>query len=95
MTRRGPHPREALNEAVVRHVRRPGLYADGRGLYLRVDNTGSKRWILRTMVQGKRRDLGLGGVSTTSLAGARQKACACRIIAREGGDPSKALRPVL
>ncbi len=95
MMRRGPHPREALNEAFVRLVRVPGFYADGKGLYLRVDNTGSKRWILRTMVQGKRRDLGLGGLRTTSLAEARQKACACRTIARAGGDPTRALRPAL
>ena len=87
MTRRGPHPREALKGAVVAYIRRPGLYADGRGLYLRVDNTGAKRWILRTMIQGKRRDMGLGGLSTTSLAEARQKAHRYRTIAREGGDP--------
>jgi hypothetical protein len=76
-----------LNNAVVAHIRRPGLYADGKGLYLRVDNTGAKRWILRTMIQGKRRDMGLGGLSTTSLDEARQKAQRYRTIAREGGDP--------
>ncbi len=94
MKRRGPHPSEALNEGLVRLLRVPGLYADGKGLYLRVDNTGAKRWILRTMVQGKRRDLGLGSLRTTSLAEARQKARACRTIARQGGDPTKALRPI-
>ncbi len=94
MKRRGPHPRDALNEVLVRLLRVPGFYADGKGLYLRVDNTGAKRWILRTMVQGKRRDLGLGGLSTTSLAEARQKVRACRTIARAGGDPRKALRPI-
>ncbi len=94
MKRRGPHPRDALNEAFVRFMRAPGFYADGKGLYLRVDNTEAKRWLLRTMVQGKRRDLGLGGLSTTSLAEARQKAQACRTIARAGGDPRKALRPI-
>ncbi len=95
MKRKGPHPSDALNEAFIRALRVPGLYADGKGLYLRVDNTGAKRWILRTMVQGKRRDLGLGGLRTTSLAEARQKAGVCRTIARQGGDPTRALRPAL
>ncbi len=94
MKRKGPHPSDALNEALIRALRVPGLYADGKGLYLRVDNTGAKRWILRTMVQGKRRDLGLGGLRTTTLAEARQKAQACRTIARAGGDPTRALRPI-
>ncbi len=39
------------------------------------------------MVQGRRRDLGLGGVSWISLAEARERAKAFRKIAREGGDP--------
>ena len=50
------------------------MYGDGNGLYLRVDRSGATRWILRTMVQGKRRDLGLGSLSLTSLAEARVKA---------------------
>ncbi len=87
MNRRRPHPREALTEVFVRFVRVPGLYADGRGLYLKVDGTGAKRWILRTMIQGKRRDMGLGSLSVIPLAKARQKAELYRKIAREGGDP--------
>ena len=46
-----------------------------------------KRWILRTVVQGKRRDIGLGGLSCTSLVEARVRAKMLRKIAREGGDP--------
>ena len=47
----------------IHAVGRPGFYADGNGLYLRVDGSGAKRWILRTVVQGKRRDVGLGSCS--------------------------------
>ena len=44
------------------------------------------------MVQGKRRDLGLGSLTLTSLAEVRVKARAYRKIAREGGDPLEARR---
>jgi hypothetical protein len=63
------------------------MYGDGNCLYLKADGYGSRRWILRTMVQGKRRDIGLGGLTTTGLAEARLKAQTYRRIARAGGDP--------
>lgn len=83
----GKHPSNALSAAKVRQTTQPGKYADGNGLYLVVDPSGAKRWLLRTVVHGKRRDMGLGGVSTVSLAEAREKATHYRKEAREGGDP--------
>lgn len=71
----------------VRTIKNPGRYTDGNGLYLVVEPTGNKHWVLRTMVQGKRRDIGLGGLSTVSLAEAREDAYAKRKLAREGGNP--------
>ncbi len=85
--RKGHHPAEALTGHFVHTVEWPGFYLDGNGLYLRVDASGSKRWILRTMVQGRRRDIGLGGSSYTTLVEARARAKVLRKIAREGGDP--------
>src|SRR5918993_5384347 len=87
MKRKGRHPSEVLTGKFVHSVQAPGFYSDGNSLYLRVDASGSKRWILRTMVQGKRRDIGLGGFSYTSLVEARARARILRKIAREGGDP--------
>jgi hypothetical protein len=87
MKSKGPHPMEALTGHFVHTVQECGTYADGNGLYLRVDGSGSKRWILRTVVRGKRRDIGLGGFSCTSLVQARTRARILRKIAREGGDP--------
>jgi integrase len=52
-----------------------------------VDQSGAKRWILRTVVKGRRRDIGLGGVTVTSLSDAREEAARLRKIARRGGDP--------
>jgi hypothetical protein len=85
--RKGRHPSDALTGPFVHWVKVVGLYADGNGLYLRVDPTGAKRWILRTVVQGKRRDIGLGGFSSVSLVEARVKARVLRTIARRGEDP--------
>ncbi|PDQ19665.1 integrase [Mesorhizobium sanjuanii] len=71
----------------VKQIKAPGRYADGNGLYLVVDPSGAKRWLLRTVVQGRRRDIGLGGLSITSLAQAREAAQNYRKVARDGGDP--------
>ncbi|MER9585491.1 Arm DNA-binding domain-containing protein [Mesorhizobium sp. M0276] len=39
-----------------------------------VDPSGAKRWILWVVVQGRRRDIGLGGVSLVGLAEALEEA---------------------
>ena len=87
MKAKGRHPEKALTTLGVKALRPPGRYADGNGLYLVVEPSGAKRWILRTVVQGRRRDIGLGGLALTTLAEARDKALGYRKIAREGGDP--------
>ena len=56
-----------------------GTYSDGHGtgLILRVKKRGRKNyafWSQRVMVDGKRKDLGLGSPPIISLAMARQKA---------------------
>ena len=76
-----------LTARKVEALRLPGHYVDGDGLALVIGKRGGKSWILRTMVRGKRRDIGLGGFSWVSLAEARDKARDARKIAREGGDP--------
>lgn len=43
---------------------------------------------MRVIVQGRHRDIGLGGASLVSLAEARERGLAYRKIAREGSDPS-------
>ncbi len=76
----------------IEALKEPGHYVDGDGLALVIGRRGGKSWVLRTMVRGKRCDIGLGGVSWVSLAEAREKARAARKIAREGGDPIAARR---
>jgi integrase len=86
------HPQKALTTIRINSLSVAGRYADGNGLYLVVDPSGARRWVLRTMVHGKRRDLGLGGLRLVSLAEARVKAREYRKLAREGGDPTEARR---
>ena len=85
--KQGRHPEKALTTVQVRTLKEAGRYADGNGLYLVVDPSGARRWLLRIVVQGHRRDIGLGGVALVSLAEAREKAHVLRKQAREGGDP--------
>ena len=83
----GRHPDRVLTAVKVKTLKKPGRYADGNGLYLVVDDTGATPWMLRTMVKGRRCDIGLGGTGLVSLSEAREKATAARRIARNGGDP--------
>ena len=76
----------------IRALNELGRYADGNGLYLVVDPSGSKRWVLRTVVRGRRRDIGLGGLRVASLSDARQQAAELRQSARSGGYPLEARR---
>src|SRR5262245_49554638 len=85
--RTGQHLQKALSATQVRNLSTPGRYADGNGLYLVVDPSGAKRWVLRTVIKTKRCDVGLGGASVVSLAAARDAAADMRKLARQGKDP--------
>ncbi|MXZ72414.1 MAG: tyrosine-type recombinase/integrase [Acidobacteria bacterium] len=84
--RRGRHPEKALSAAFVRSAP-PGRHADGNGLYLFVQSTGTRSWVQRIVIRGRRRELGLGAAGLVSLAEARELALANRKLARSGGDP--------
>ena len=56
-----------LTALSVRNAK-PGRHADGDGLYLLVKPTGSRSWLLRVQVDGKRRDVGLGTVDLSARA---------------------------
>ena len=83
---KGRHPQKALSAAFVRSAP-PGRHADGNGLYLFVQPSGTRSWIQRLLVRGRRRELGLGSAGLVPLAEAREKALVNRKLARQGGDP--------
>ncbi len=65
----------------------PYRVSDGGGLLLEVKPSGAKIWLCRLTVDGKRRDMGLGGYPTVSLKEARERAEAARKLAERGTDP--------
>ena len=71
----------------VQTVAAPGLHADGDGLYLRVDHSGAKRWVLLFRWRGKRTEMGLGRLADVPLADARNKAAAARRLLANGRNP--------
>ena len=63
------------------------MHGDGNGLYLRVTGSGSRSWMQRIVIHGRRRDLGLGGYPATGLAEARALALANKALVIAGRDP--------
>ena len=76
-----------LSAQAVSRQAKPGVYADGGGLYLQVTQAGVKSWLFRYMRHGKARGMGLGPLHTVSLAEARVKALECRKLLLDGIDP--------
>ncbi len=67
----------------------PGRYHDGGGLglFLRVRKGGSRQWVQRMMVQGRRVEIGLGSPPVVTLAEARDLALDNKRAAYRGRDP--------
>ena len=65
----------------------PGRHTDGRGLMLYVKPSGTRSWVLRYQMNGRRRDLGLGAWPEVTLAMARERAIDARRQVAEGTDP--------
>lgn len=73
----------------------PGRHGDGGGLYLVVDPSGARRWIVRVVVKGQRNakgaplrtDFGLGGADVVTLNQARDRALEYRRMAKQGLNP--------
>ena len=83
----GSHKLHKLTSLFVKKTTAPGKYGDGHGLYLIVDASGAKRWEQRLVIQGRRRDIGLGSAALVSLEEAREQALKNKRLARSGGDP--------
>src|SRR5215469_2471493 len=85
--RMGSRALHKLSPLEVKHATKRGYCGDGGGLWLRVSNTGTKSWVFRYKVSGTLREMGLGSLSTASLARAREKAAKFRQMRAEGLDP--------
>lgn len=71
-------------------MKTPGLHADGNGLYLKVTLSGAKSWRLVYRFGQKRCELGLGALSRTSLAEARDEAAKAKSLLKDGINPKAA-----
>jgi integrase len=65
----------------------PGYYGDGDGLWLQIAKGGSKSWVFRFTLNGRRREMGLGPLHTIGLAEARAGALECRKLVLDHKDP--------
>ena len=87
----------ALNKLTARQVaalKAPGRHADGGGLYLRITPAGGRSWVFMTAIEGKRREIGLGGETSLPLQAARRIAADMREAVATGGDPRAVIAPV-
>jgi integrase len=72
-----------------------GRHGDGNGLYLVVDPSGARRWIVRVVVKGAknkkgaplRTDFGLGGADIVTINQGRERALEYRRMAKQGLNP--------
>lgn len=64
-----------------------GKHADGQGLWLIKRSKGAGKWIVRLVIRGKRREMGLGPWPDVSIAEARERAAEARKAVRDGLDP--------
>jgi len=74
-----------LTAKQVQSFKKPGAYEDGNGLRLVVHEGGSRNWVLRVQVNGKRTSAGLGAYPEVTLENARELA-ALRRKAIKCGD---------
>ena len=76
-----------FTEKGIKALTKPGRHRDGDGLYLYIAPGGTKSWVQRIVVNGNRRDIGLGPYPLVGLAKARDLAADNRAAAVEGRDP--------
>ena len=73
----------------INKIKQKGIYSDGDGLRLRVDENNNKNWVFRYTMFGKSKDMGLGKFPIVTLSDARQKLVNAKKIIYEGKDPIK------
>lgn len=73
--------------AVDKLARKPGMYCDGGGLWLRVSSPTARSWVFRYMLNRSAHEMGIGKYPEISLAEARQRAAEARRLKAHGTDP--------
>ena len=73
--------------AVEKLARKPGMYCDGGGLWLRVASPTARSWVFRYMLNRSSHEMGIGKYPEITLAEARQRAAEARRLKAHGKDP--------
>ena len=79
---------ERMTVTRIKALKRPGRYRVADTLYVIIEPGGSRHFVQRIMVNGRRRDLGLGSFPLTALTEAKDRAWENQKLARSGRDPA-------
>ena len=84
-----PKLAKELSALAVKNLNSPGVWFVGGvpGLALQVKKSGTRSWIFRVVIGGRRRDMGIGPYPAVGVAEARKKAIEARNLVRQGIDP--------
>ena len=89
-----PRKKEPLTAGQIKNLQskypnRPTAYAVGGvdGLHVQVTPSGAKSWFVRVTIGGKRREVGLGGLTEVRLGEAMEAARKVHQMIRDGLDP--------
>lgn len=89
-----PRIAKELGALAVSKILTPGTHAVGRvaGLLLQISESGARSWILRVLIGGRRKEIGLGSYPAVSLKEAHARAQRLRNEIAGGADPLIAKR---
>lgn len=76
-----------LSPKFVATAKASGRHADGGNLYLSISPNGGRRWTFLFKWHGKPREMGLGPLTSVTLARAREKAAEARAMIADGKNP--------
>jgi hypothetical protein len=72
---------------------KPGRHSDGAGLYLKVDQSGARRWVFLYERAGHQHEAGLGPINAVPLAKAREIAGTMRAQLAAGCEKQIGILP--
>lgn len=84
-----PRVANTLTDFEVKALTKPGHHPVGGvpGLLLQIRPSGTRYWVYRTHIAGKRSNIGIGSTGEFTLAGARKEAQKLRRQVRDGRNP--------
>ena len=82
----GKHMKQ-YSKTGIDKLSKPGMYRVDQTLYLNISRRGTKSWIQRIVINGKRHDMGIGPYPIVTVREAKERAFENRREVYQGGDP--------